>query len=194
MAIVSILVLVIFVVSALLLMAVVLIQDDQGGGIGAMFGGGSGTPFGARTGNVLTRATAVLAVVFLVAAFALAWMNRTPDAGNVIGRARAERMRGIERTDWWVETPAPEILTEEQAPVADDVTPAAAGDDQGAATDEAAASTADTAPAAAAGEATAGDQLPAADSAVDGDGAAGGNGGAAPGETEGAAAATEAAS
>ena len=160
MAIVSILVLVIFVVSALLLMAVVLIQDDQGGGIGAMFGGGSGTPFGARTGNVLTRATTVLAVIFLVAAFALAWMNRTPDAGNVIGRARAERMRGIERTDWWVETPAPEILAQDQAPGAD-AAPAADGADQGDAS-EAAPSTTDEAAAAAAGEVPEGDQPPAA--------------------------------
>lgn len=100
-------------------MAVVLIQDDQGGGIGAMFGGGSGTPFGARTGNVLTRLTTVLAIIFLVAAFALAWINRTPEAGNVIGRARAERLLGIERSDWWVEAPPPELLTQEQiAPAA----------------------------------------------------------------------------
>lgn len=116
MAVISILILVVFLVSALLLMAVVLIQDDQGGGIGAMFGGGSGTPFGARTGNVLTRLTTVLAVIFLVAAFALAWMNRTPDSGSVIARARAERLRGIERSDWWVEAPPPELLTAEQAP------------------------------------------------------------------------------
>ena len=114
MAVISVLILVVFVVSALLLMAVVLIQDDQGGGIGAMFGGGSGTPFGARTGNVLTRLTTVLAIIFLVAAFALAWINRTPEAGNVVGRARAERLRGIERSDWWVEAPPPELLTQEQ--------------------------------------------------------------------------------
>ncbi|MDE0024167.1 MAG: preprotein translocase subunit SecG [Spirochaetaceae bacterium] len=125
MAIVSILILVVFVVSALLLMAVVLIQDDQGGGIGAMFGGGAGTPFGARTGNVMTRLTSILAVIFLAAAFTLAWMNRTPDAGNVIGRARAERMSSMERTDWWVAAPAPELLTEE-APAAVDASPAAA--------------------------------------------------------------------
>ena len=119
MAVISVLILVVFVVSALLLMAVVLIQDDQGGGIGAMFGGGSGTPFGARTGNVLTRLTTVLAIIFLVAAFALAWINRTPEAGNVVGRARAERLRGIERSDWWVEAPPPELLTQEQvAPAA----------------------------------------------------------------------------
>jgi preprotein translocase subunit SecG len=142
MAIVSILILVVFVVSALLLMVVVLIQDDQGGGIGGMFGGGGGTPFGARTGNVMTRLTAVLAVIFLVAAFVLAWMNRSPDAGNVIGRSRAERLRGIERTDWWVQTPAPELLTEEApAPEAGAEPAAAIGDDGG------------TAPAAAAGEA-----------------------------------------
>ena len=182
MAIVSILVLVIFVVSALLLMAVVLIQDDQGGGIGAMFGGGGGTPFGARTGNVLTRATAVLAVIFLVAAFALAWMNRTPDAGNVIGRARAERMRGIERTDWWVETPAPEILTQEQAP-ADET---AAGDQGDAA--EAAPAKTDEAPAAAAGEVPEADQPPSTENTADG------TGGAASGETEAAPASNEAGS
>ena len=123
MAIVSILILVVFVVSALLLMAVVLIQDDQGGGIGAMFGGGAGTPFGARTGNVMTRLTSVLAVIFLAAAFTLAWMNRSPDAGNVIGRARAERVRSMDRTDWWVAAPAPELLTEE-APAAVDATEA----------------------------------------------------------------------
>ena len=126
MAVISILILVVFIVSALLLMAVVLIQDDQGGGIGAMFGGGSGTPFGARTGNVLTRLTTVLAVIFLVAAFALAWMNRTPDAGNVIGRARAERLRGIERSDWWVEASAPELLTQEDLPASTDAPPAEA--------------------------------------------------------------------
>lgn len=155
MAVISILILVVFIVSALLLMAVVLIQDDQGGGIGAMFGGGSGTPFGARTGNVLTRLTTVLAVIFLVAAFALAWMNRTPDAGNVIGRARAERLRGIERSDWWVEAPAPELLTQEDLPAAADAPPA-----------EAAAAAADAAPPAEDAEAPAAPADAAADEAA----------------------------
>ena len=138
MAIISILILVVFVVSALLLMAVVLIQDDQGGGIGAMFGGGAGTPFGARTGNVMTRLTSILAVIFLAAAFTLAWMNRTPDAGNVIGRARAERMRSMDRTDWWVAAPAPELVTEE-APAPADASPAAGEGEPDAAAPEAAA-------------------------------------------------------
>ena len=154
MAIVSILILVVFVVSALLLMAVVLIQDDQGGGIGAMFGGGAGTPFGARTGNVMTRLTSILAVIFLAAAFTLAWINRTPDAGNVIGRARAERMRTMERSDWWVEAPAPELLTEQAPP---DAAPAAAeGEPAAAAPAETAAPAADDASAPAGEDAAAG--------------------------------------
>ena len=150
MAIVSILILVVFVVSALLLMAVVLIQDDQGGGIGAMFGGGGGTPFGARTGNVMTRLTSILAVIFLTAAFALAWMNRTPDAGNVIGRARAERMRTMERTDWWVEAPAPQLLTEEAPPAADVAPVTAEGDAADASADAATGADGASEPAAAA--------------------------------------------
>ena len=80
----------------------------------------------------MTRLTSILAVIFLAAAFTLAWMNRTPDAGNVIGRARAERMRSMERTDWWVAAPAPELLTEE-APSAPDASPAAAADEPAAA-------------------------------------------------------------
>ena len=103
MAIVSILILVFFVLSSILLITIVLIQDDQGGGIGGMFGVGGSAAFGARTGNILTRITTVLAVIFFISAFALAWMNRTPESGNLIGRARAERIRNVERMDWWVD-------------------------------------------------------------------------------------------
>ena len=105
MTIISILILVFFVLSSILLITIVLIQDDQGGGIGGMFGGGGSAAFGARTGNVLTRITTVLAIIFFISAFALAWMNRTPESGNLIGRARAERIRNVERMDWWVDVP-----------------------------------------------------------------------------------------
>lgn len=119
MTLVSILVLVVLVISAILLTLIVLIQDDQGGGIGGMFGGGeSNTPFGSRTGNVLTRGTAILAAIFLMSAFALAWFNRSGDEGNIIGRARAQqREQSLSNTDWWVGTgeltiPAPRSVTD----------------------------------------------------------------------------------
>ena len=87
MGLIAIVLLVILVISAVLLVLVVLVQDDQGEGIGGIFGGGSNTAFGSRSGNVLTRFTAILAAVFLVCFFGLAWVNRTPEAGNVIGKA-----------------------------------------------------------------------------------------------------------
>lgn len=109
MALAGILILVVFIVSAVLLILVVLIQDDQGQGIGGMFGGGEGSsPFGSRTGNVLTRFTSILGAVFLVAAFSLAWLNRTPDRDDFLERARLQSLEA-EEGRWWVRPdPAPE--------------------------------------------------------------------------------------
>lgn len=101
MALAGIVILVVFIITAVLLVLVVLIQDDQGGGIGGMFGGGeSSSPFGSRTGNVLTKFTSILGAVFLVAAFALAWLNRTPDQGAFLERAQQTLQE--EEGQWWV--------------------------------------------------------------------------------------------
>lgn len=64
--------------TALGLIGLVLIQHGKGADAGASFGGGaSQTVFGsAGSANFLTRATAVLAVVFFVTSLALAWMAR----------------------------------------------------------------------------------------------------------------------
>ncbi len=107
MGVISVVLLVILVVSAVLLVLVVLVQDEQGEGLGGIFGGGSTTPFGSRSGNVLTRFTAILAAVFLFCIFGIAWMNKAPEAGNVIGRAREEALKGGQQQNWWVQTPAP---------------------------------------------------------------------------------------
>jgi preprotein translocase subunit SecG len=106
MGLIAIVLLVILVISAILLVLVVLVQDEQGEGLGGIFGGGSTTPFGSRSGNVLTRFTAILATVFIVCTLALAWVNKSPEMGNVIGRARQESLKGAEKQSWWVQTPA----------------------------------------------------------------------------------------
>ena len=49
-----------------LLIGVILIQRSKGQGTGLSFGGGAEAVFGAQMGNVLTRATVVLAILFLV--------------------------------------------------------------------------------------------------------------------------------
>ena len=106
MGLISIILLVLFVIVGLLMMLVVLLQDDQGEGIAGMFGGAGTTPLGSRSGNVLTRFTSILGALFLFGAFALAWLNRTPESSNLEARARMERLRQSQSSEWWVEKPA----------------------------------------------------------------------------------------
>jgi preprotein translocase subunit SecG len=106
MGLISVILLILFVIVSLLMMLVVMIQDDQGEGIAGMFGGAGTTPLGSRSGNVLTRFTSILGALFLFGAFALAWLNRTPESSNLEARARAERLRQTQSTEWWVEKPA----------------------------------------------------------------------------------------
>jgi preprotein translocase subunit SecG len=116
MGLISIILLVIFVIVSLLMMLVVLIQDDQGEGIAGMFGGAGTTPMGSRSGNVLTRFTSILGALFLFGAFALAWLNRTPESANLEARARAEQLRKTQATEWWVEKPAQPAAPEQTPP------------------------------------------------------------------------------
>jgi len=69
-----------------LLILTILLQQGKGGDIANAFGGGSSQAvFGARSGaTLLTRATAVLAGLFVVGALTLAmWGTRGP--GSVVG-------------------------------------------------------------------------------------------------------------
>jgi preprotein translocase subunit SecG len=103
MGIVSVILLVVFVIACVLVVLLVLVQDEQGEGLGGLFAGSSAS-FGPRKGNVLTRFTGILGTVFLVGAFAVAWMNRTPEIGDVVRRARLEQLKtGQQQSDWWVE-------------------------------------------------------------------------------------------
>jgi preprotein translocase subunit SecG len=62
-----------YVISCLLLLLVVLLQQGKGGDMASAFGGGgSQTAFGARAGaTVLTKASTVLGVLFMLGAIAL---------------------------------------------------------------------------------------------------------------------------
>ncbi len=65
----------------LFLMLVVLIQQGKGGGMGAAFGGGTTQQvFGGRgAGNILTRATAVCAAIFMLTSVSLAYVSSSGD-------------------------------------------------------------------------------------------------------------------
>src|SRR6476659_6928860 len=76
-----------YVLVCLLLLVVVLLQQGKGGDIAAAFGGSSSqTAFGARAGaTFLTRATALLATLFMVGAFTLSVMGHGGGSSVVSG-------------------------------------------------------------------------------------------------------------
>src|SRR5579862_2769962 len=65
----------------LFLMLVVLLQQGKGGGMGAAFGGGATQQvFGGRgAGNILTKATAVCAGIFMLTSVSLAYLSSSGD-------------------------------------------------------------------------------------------------------------------
>jgi preprotein translocase subunit SecG len=88
MGVLSIVLLVFFAVIAVLLILLVLIQNEEGDSLGGIFAGGSGSAFGSRSGNVLTRATTVLGALFLIISLGLALLNRTPGGSGVESAGR----------------------------------------------------------------------------------------------------------
>lgn len=103
--------LVVFVITCILLIIIVLMQDEQGEGIGGIFGGGSSSAFGSRSGNILTKFTGILGAIFLVCSFGLAWINKTNESGDVIGAARRQNAETGTVEEWW----NPQDGAEEQA-------------------------------------------------------------------------------
>jgi preprotein translocase subunit SecG len=99
MGILGIVLLVFFIIVAILLILLVLIQNEEGDSLGGIFAGGSGSAFGSRSGNVLTRATSVLGALFLVLCLGLALINRSPAVSGVeaAGRQAAQESSA----DWW---------------------------------------------------------------------------------------------
>jgi len=73
----EILILIIHVFAALAIIGLVLLQHGKGADVGAAFGGGaSGSIFGASgSANFLSRATAVLAVVFFATSLGLTYFS-----------------------------------------------------------------------------------------------------------------------
>lgn len=100
MGILTIVLLVFFVIIAVLLVLMVLVQNEEGDSLGGIFAGGSGSAFGSRSGNVLTRTTSILGALFLVVSLGLALLSRTP-VGNVEEEAR--RMSAEDPGASWVE-------------------------------------------------------------------------------------------
>ena len=93
---------IVYIVVCFSLMLVILLQQGKGGDIASAFGGGgSQTAFGARSGaTVLSRATAIGAVLFIVGALVLGIIGQDGPGSVVGGRAPIAPVQ---------QTPAPQI-------------------------------------------------------------------------------------
>jgi preprotein translocase subunit SecG len=82
------LVTVLYILACLTMMLVVYLQQGKGGDIAAAFGGGSSqAAFGARAGaTVLSRATAICAILFMVGALALGIIGKRGPSSVLGGR------------------------------------------------------------------------------------------------------------
>jgi preprotein translocase subunit SecG len=106
-----------YVIVSALLVLTILLQQGKGGDIANAFGGGSSQAvFGARSGaTLLTRATAVLAALFVIGAITLTVMGQR-GPGSVVG--------GI---DGPAPAPAAAPVTTPAPPAAAPATPPASG-------------------------------------------------------------------
>ena len=85
----------------LVLMFVVLLRQGKGGGMGSAFGGASAQVFGGSgAGNILTRATAICAGVFMLTSVTLAYLSSAKDSGlraKIAQEEQKSKARGEKR-------------------------------------------------------------------------------------------------
>ena len=113
----QILLTVIEVVVCLMIIGLVLIQRSKGEGLSVAIGGGMGESlFGANVGNVVTRATVVLGIVFLVNTIILTMVLSSgraaggsvmDDAGPAAPASSAPEIPGLPRAPAAAPVPAP---------------------------------------------------------------------------------------
>jgi preprotein translocase subunit SecG len=101
------------------LMLVVLLQQGKGGGMGAAFGGGATAQvFGGRgAGNILTRATAICAGIFMLTSVSLAYVSSSGDRELKARIVEEQRKgKGNEGTKIKAPKPAPSAVPALPAP------------------------------------------------------------------------------
>ncbi|QMU98867.1 preprotein translocase subunit SecG [Borrelia sp. A-FGy1] len=64
-----------FIIISFMIILLVLFQDEQGDGIGGMFGGGSSSIFGAKSSNIAIRITGLFIALFFIFVVMLSFIN-----------------------------------------------------------------------------------------------------------------------
>lgn len=116
---------ILLVLVSVLLVCVILLQRNKGAGAGVTFGGAGEAVFGADMGNILTRSTVILGILFLVITIGLsiiAARGKATSTGSIMDGAKtaAPVQQAIP------EAPVSEALPEVDVDVAGDVAAEAA--------------------------------------------------------------------
>ena len=104
MGVLSIILLVLFVISALVLIFLVAVQNDKSQGLGGIFGGSSDSTFGTGSSRFLTKATTIVAIAFVLLALLVGITTKTDASSSLLDTAAAVQASG----DWYTETAATE--------------------------------------------------------------------------------------
>lgn len=126
---------VVLVLSCLMLIGLVLLQKSKSEGLGMAFGASAGESlFGARAGNVLSKATVVIGIVFMACCLVLGVLFAQKDAtlmdsANTAPAAQPATVEPVPMDGLDLGT-APVVVTPEAAPTAD-AAPAVAPESEG---------------------------------------------------------------
>ena len=85
------LVLVFHIIACFVLIAVILLQAGRGGGVADIGGSAAQSILGTRGATVLTRATTVCAILFMVTSLSLAYLSAQHGRSLMEGRAAAAK-------------------------------------------------------------------------------------------------------
>lgn len=104
----SIVLTVLFVTVSILLIFMVAIQDEQSDGLGGVFGSAAQASFGSYTSSVVTKATAILGVAFMVLALCIALFNRAPSDASLLDLVNTDQVQ--QSQTWWADSPAEAVV------------------------------------------------------------------------------------
>ena len=99
MTILGIILLVLFCIISLLLIFLVAVQNENSVGLGGIFGGSSDSAFGSNTSSFLTKATTILAIVFMVLALVVAVVNKSSES-EIQAAIETEAASEAAATNW----------------------------------------------------------------------------------------------
>ena len=112
---IGIVLLVFFIIICVLLVLLVCIQSDNEDGMGGLLGGRGTAAFGSHSASVLTKATAVMVVLFFILTFSLALVNKKPKTDKFVDSIAEEEIADEASTsegNWWDESVAEESAEE----------------------------------------------------------------------------------